>query len=196
MTATKSKVVAAKQLRFLHWLMAFCFFPIFILGIYMARTELPQGAYRSFVYQFHESMGILVLLLLAARILVFLRKHLPLTKHKHRQGWIKTVALHTGLYVFMLAVPFSGYLLISAADVGIPFFGIGSLLGFRLPPLVGKNEAIAQFVRSWHTWLAYIFLILITLHIVLQRKFLRTTWRRAFKPTTVTNASGQARHKT
>ncbi len=118
---TKPKVLASKQLWSLHWLMAFCFLPIFVGGIYMAKAELPQGAYRSFIYRFHESMGILVMLLLATRIFVLLRKHLPFTKHKHRRGWIETVALHTALYLFMLAVPLSGYLMISAADVGVPF---------------------------------------------------------------------------
>ncbi len=86
MTAIKSKVAAAKQLWSLHWLMAFCFLPLFIVGIYLAKADLPQGAYRSFVYRFHESMGLLVMLLLAARIFVLQSKHLPHRNHKHRRA--------------------------------------------------------------------------------------------------------------
>lgn len=90
----------------------------------------------------------------------------------------RVAPVHTALYLFMLAVPLSGYLMISAADVGVPFFGIGSLFGFSLPPLVGKNEAIAELANSQHVWLAYTFLVFIGLHILAQHKFVRTTWRR------------------
>lgn len=176
----KVKVIAAEQLWSLHWVMSLCFLLLFVGGIYMA--ALPREvSYRWFFYQFHESMGVLVMLVLGARIFVLLRKHLPLTNHKHRRGQVKTVALHTVLYLFMLAVPLSGYFMLNTGGRDVPFFGIGTLFGFRLPRLVGANEQIVELARNQHFWLAYLFLVFISLHIVIQQKFLSAKWRQALK---------------
>ena len=166
---------AFKQLMSVHWWMAACYLVLFVVGTFMA--QLPREApYRSEIYDFHKSIGVLTMALLTWRILVLLRvwwrkytKKLP----KFTPGWFKTVALHTSLYIFMWAVPVSGFLLSNSfKSNNVKFFGL------VLPDLFPQNRAMVEVGRSMHFWLSYTFLAFIVLHTIAQWKVVKANWRR------------------
>jgi cytochrome b561 len=174
-TTKPRKNSAFKHLMNIHWIMAACYVILFSTGTFMAR--LPRGVFfRNPLYDFHKSMGVLVMGLLTWRILVLLQvwrrkymKRLP----KMTLEWIKTAALHTTLYLFMWVVPVSGFFLSNSfRSNNVRFFGI------LLPDIFPQNSALVDLGRSWHFWLSYTFLAFILLHTLDQKKVVRANWRR------------------
>lgn len=174
--ATKSRVnTAFKQLMSMHWLMSACYLILFMTGTFMA--QLPRGLFfRSPLYDFHKSMGALVIALLTWRILILLRvwwrkytKRLP----KFTPAWFKTFVLHTLLYVFMWVVPVSGFFFSNSYQSNnVPFFW------FTLPDIFPQNSELVDLGRSLHFWFSYTFLAFIILHTFAQWKVVRANWRR------------------
>ncbi len=172
---TRRKANAFQNLMSIHWLMAFCFLILFTVGIPMVR--LPEDiALREFAYATHKSVGVLILGLLVARIFLLLRvswkkysKRLP----KMTFAWAKVFALHSALYIFMLALPLSGlFLSNSYQSGGVPFFWMTA------PDVFPENAAVVELARSLHFWLAYMFAAFIVLHIWQQKRVVRAYWRR------------------
>jgi cytochrome b561 len=166
---------AFQQLMSIHWLMAGCYLLLFVIGLFMVR--LPDELFlRDPLYDFHKSVGALTMAFLTWRILILLRvwwnkytKRPP----KFTKEWLKTFALHTSLYVFMWAVPLSGFFLSNSYQSNnVKFFGI------LLPDIFGQNSAVVDMARSSHFWLSYTFLAFTLLHILAQWKVLRANYRR------------------
>jgi cytochrome b561 len=175
-TVTKARVnTAFKQLMSVHWIMAACYLVLFTTGSFM--TRLPGELFiHDPLYDFHKSMGTLVMALLTWRILVLLRvwwrkytKRMP----KFTKAWFTKFALHATLYLFMWAVPVSGFFLSNSYKTNnVHFFGI------TLPDLFPQNSAMVGLGRSLHFWFAYTFLAFTVLHILAQGKVVRANWRR------------------
>ena len=187
------KKSAAQQLWFLHWLMAGFYLLLFLGGKYM--VDMPRSVpYRRFFYSFHETLGVVVMSLLLARIFVLL----IVLRHKYRrrqpnrtQDWLQTFALHTALYFFMFLVPFSGYLASNFSGHEVIIFGTN----ITLPRLVIPNKFLATLSDSSHSWLSFTFLAFTILHMVDQWKYLRAQLRRFSKATIATIASGLNRRR-
>ncbi|WP_427157665.1 cytochrome b [Aliinostoc sp. HNIBRCY26] len=166
---------AFKQLMSVHWVMAACYLVLFITGSGMAR--LSRGTpFRSELYDFHKSIGALVVGLLTWRILVLLRvwwrkytKNLP----KFTPDWTRKFALHTFLYIFMFAVPVSGFFFSNSYKSNNV-----KLFGLTLPDLFPQNSGLVDLGRNIHFWIAYTFLALIILHTLQQWKVVKANWRR------------------
>jgi cytochrome b561 len=174
--ATKSRLNSAfKQLMSVHWWMATVYVVLFTTGTFM--SQLERGVYfRNSFYDFHKSIGVLSIALLTWRILLLLRVWWKkYTKRVPRFSWIwlKTVALHTSLYIFMWAVPVSGVLLSNSFRANnVRLFGI------VLPDVFPQNSAMEDLGRNLHFWLSYTFLAFVVLHTTDQRKVVRANWRR------------------
>jgi cytochrome b561 len=166
---------AFKHLMSIHWVMAACYLVLFMTGSSMSR--MPDGLLiRDPLYDFHKSIGALVIAILSWRILVLLRvwwrkytRRLPTLTLE----WLLKFALHSVLYVFMWVVPVSGFLLSNSYQSrNVTFFGV------LLPDLFPQNSALVEVARSLHFWFAYTFLAFIALHAVVQWKSIRAPWRR------------------
>lgn len=171
----KKKKTVSQHLWTVHWWMAAIYVLLFAGGTYMA--DLERGvSYRGALYDFHKSLGVTTMILLSGRIFLLLRKlqrkKTAATRPLPEFERIRTVALHSLLYFFMLAVPFTGWMLSNAYDKDVALFGIG------LPRLFPVNKELAELGRSAHFWLAYTFLAFIAVHAIDQWKFLRATVRR------------------
>ena len=173
------KKTVAQHLWFLHWLMAAVFLVLFATGIYMA--DLPRNiSYRGSFYDFHKTLGVVVMSVLLARIFVLLR----VLQHKYRRRfpkqtpeWVRITAFHAGLYFFMLIVPLSGYFLSNSFGKDVLVFGTN----ITLPRLFAENKELANLGRSLHFWLSYTFLATVVIHAIDQRKYLRSQFRRFYK---------------
>jgi cytochrome b561 len=164
-----------KHLMDIHWVMAALYFVLFTTGMLMSQLarEVP---WRSPLYDFHKSLGVLVMALLSWRILVLLRVwwRKYTTRHpKFSPKWFGKVALHSTLYIFMWVVPVSGYFLSNSYKANnIKFFGI------LLPDIFPVNAANNELGRNLHFWLGYTFLAFVILHLIAQRKVVWANWRR------------------
>lgn len=166
---------AFKQLMTVHWWMSWAYLVLFVTGTYMSQLD-RSVSYRASLYDFHKSIGVLSMAFLTWRIFLLLQvwwkkytKRFP----KFTIAWFRTVALHTSLYVFMWAVPISGFLFSNSFRANnVKFFGI------VLPDLFPQNPAMVDVGRNAHFWLSYTFLAFIVLHTIAQWKVVRANWRR------------------
>ncbi|MBE9136536.1 cytochrome b [Nodosilinea sp. LEGE 07088] len=168
---------AFKQLWSIHWWMAGCYLLLFVGGFSMVRmpedTILQENA-----YTLHKSLGSLTMALLTWRI--FWLQRVWWRKYTHRRPlvdgeWMRTFLLHTAIYVFMLAVPISGFFLSNSYQSGnVPFFWVATV-----PDLFPQNAAVVDLARDLHFWIGYTFLAFIVLHAIDQKKYMRSLWRRS-----------------
>lgn len=173
------KKTAAQRLWSLHWIMTVFYLLLFVGGAYMVDLS-REVSYRGSLYDFHKTLGVIVMSFLLARIFVLLR----VLQHKYRRrqpkrtkDWWQTFALHLALYFFMLLVPLSGYFASNWAGYDVTIVGTD----IALPRLSGENQALADIGESSHFWLSYTFLASIVLHTLAQKKYLRATLRRFYK---------------
>ena len=177
-TNKKRKNTAYKSLMSIHWWMFYCYIILFVGGAIMSR--LPRELWsRNFLYDFHKSIAVLTIAVLTWRILTLLQvwwKKYSKKFPKYSSQWMQKVALHTSLYIFMLAVPISGFFFSNSfKSNNVGFFGI------TLPDLFPENKDLVDLGRNIHFWLAYTFLAFIILHSIDQFKVVKAWWRRINK---------------
>ena len=76
--------------------------------------------------------------------------------------WERHVAgiAHALLYLLMLAVPISGWIMSSAAGIPVVYFGV-----LQLPDLVEKNKALFELMKIVHYAFNKTLLALVLLHV-------------------------------
>ena len=143
--------------KFFHWATAFIILGLIIVGLYMVR--LSYSPYMLEVYALHKSFGLLVLWLVGLR-LIWRSLNVKPAPHQNHTLWEKVSAkiAHIFLYLAMIGMPLSGWLLSSAGQYPIPFFGL------QMPDLIDANPAIAKSMAITHKYLAYLLIIVIGLH--------------------------------
>ncbi len=147
--------------RSVHWLSAAIIIALIVVGWYMTGLAEEDPARRN-IYNLHKSVGVLSVLLLVIRfawLKVSPAPELPAAfATKERQ---LTLSMRALLYVLMLLVPMSGYVMSTAAGYPVPFFGL-----FTMPALIGESEGLAGFAHEAHAILAYSILAVVALHIL------------------------------
>ncbi|KZN55536.1 cytochrome b [Pseudoalteromonas luteoviolacea] len=120
--------------RALHWTTAFLFILMIPLGIFA--TIIPEGTpYRIEYYVVHKTIGVLIFALVIIRLIWKLYSHQP----KSVEGLstferILSRAVHALLYLFLLALPISGFIMTS-------YFGAPTyLFGWEVQPLWQPSE--------------------------------------------------------
>jgi cytochrome b561 len=145
--------------KLLHWLVAACVLTTAPVAI--AMTRVTKGPTQDMLYNFHKSLGVLILILMILRLVNRLAAGAP-TADPGIEPWQKTVSsvVHTSLYVLLLAMPVVGYIANSTYGATTPFFGL-----FELPMIVGKNEELATQLFIIHRWVGYLVIILALTHV-------------------------------
>jgi cytochrome b561 len=162
----KRQNAAFKNLMLLHWIMATFIFSLYVTGVFVAHPY--QTPFLEWIIPFlHQSFGMLVLMLLIARIFLLLRLigyRYSRRSPKVTSHWLRITILHSSLYFFMLIAPISGFLLRN-------FFGLNTIFfGIPIPPVFDVNENWMKIARSSHFWSSCIFLAFVLLHILAYRK--------------------------
>lgn len=144
----------------LHWFMFILLIAVFTT--IEIRSLFPRGSDpRELVKALHFMFGIVVLLLVVVRLGVRLSSPTPAIVPT--PGIIENILakiMHLSLYVFMIFMPIAGWIILSAEGHGVPFFGL------ELPPLIDKNEALAEQVEEIHKLVGEIGYYLIGLHVL------------------------------
>ena len=143
--------------RVFHWVMAFCVMFMLALGLVLSNFS---GDWKPLALKIHASLGIVVLIMVALRFLWhFYSRVPPLPASVKRPLRIAATACHAGLYGLMVAMPFSGWAMMSAFGKKVTF------IGMPLPALCAKNLHNALLLKSLHSILGYALIGLCVLHI-------------------------------
>lgn len=152
----------------LHWVMALGFFTLIALGFYM--QGLPLSPTKLKIYSWHKWGGVSLFILAVIRLL-WRQLHRPPALPSSMSKLAQRLANlgHFALYVLMLAIPLSGWLMSSAMGFQTVWFGI-----VPLPDLVVKDKVLAQWLGNAHFYLNILFLLTIVGHVMaaLKHQFL------------------------
>lgn len=144
----------------LHWLMLILFITVY--GTIELREIYEKGSDpREALKTWHFMLGMLVFLLVWLRIAARLSGPTPVIRPAPpRTQELTAKLLHLALYVLMIGMPLTGWLLLSAAGKPIPFFGL------ELPALIGENKELAGQIKELHEVVGKTGYFLIGLHAV------------------------------
>jgi len=145
--------------KFFHWTIGLLVIALLIVGIIMEGMEVSPLKFQ--IYAVHKATGILVFTLVLLRIiwLAFNRRPEELksyTKLEHRVANI----VHILLYIAMIGMPLSGWIMSSAANFPVSIFGL-----FTLPDLVSPNEDLAELMKQIHMICGYSLIVAVGLHV-------------------------------
>ena len=149
----------------LHWIMALSFILMLASGLAMVNLESMSKSLQFQMYQWHKSLGVLLLIAVILRIFLKLFTKSPKFPEKMKQ-WETDAAKggHASLYVWMLIVPIAGWVMASSSIFGIPTIVFG-LFEWPHIPGIAANKEIEETAKFVHWTLAYSFILLIALHI-------------------------------
>lgn len=144
----------------LHWLIALMLFGMFGFGLYM--VELPLSPQKLKFYSYHKWAGVTVFLLVLAR-LAWRITHRPPALPADMPAWQVRAAKagHHLLYLLMVIVPLSGWLMSSAKGFQTVWFGV-----LPLPDLLDKDEALGEALLLTHRLLNWFFMLVVAGHVV------------------------------
>jgi cytochrome b561 len=145
--------------KLLHWLVAICVLTTAPVAIAMVRVD--KGPTQDMLYNFHKSLGVLILVLMLLRLINRIAVGAP-APDPTIERWQKALssAVHGLLYVLLLAMPIVGYVANSAYGAPTPFFGL-----FTLPKLVADNQELATKLFTLHRWTGFVVILLVFMHI-------------------------------
>lgn len=155
-SATRYGAVA----KLFHWVIAALIVIQFVLA--EMADGLPLGARKLGLLARHKSFGMTVLMLAILRLLWRLKNPPPalpiaMTPFERRVAR----GTHIAFYVLLFAQPLTGWMMSSAKNYSVSWFGL-----FTWPNLISKNEAAFNFLRVTHDALSGVLFVIAVLHIL------------------------------
>ncbi|MBS1138708.1 MAG: Cytochrome bacterial [Proteobacteria bacterium] len=148
-----------KTAKALHWLMAILLFGLLALGFYM--HDLPLSPDKLKLYSWHKWAGVTAFLLLAFRLFWRITHRPPaLPDSMPKPMQFAAHAGHLLLYVLMIAIPLSGWLMSSAKGFQTVYFGL-----LPIPDLLDKNKELGDLLALVHKSLNLLFVAVLAGHI-------------------------------
>lgn len=142
---------------FFHWLVAALVIAAITL-IWLADDLADKELHRNLV-MLHKSVGISVLVVMALRMIFTLPLKRPAPDGGSRATQLAAKAVHVAFYGLLLAIPFLGWWMSSAAGKPISWFFL-----FELPSIAPTDIPLAKIIKEWHEELAEVLIVLIGIH--------------------------------
>jgi len=145
--------------KLLHWLMALLLFGQLALGILAFGWPLSPTKINLFIW--HKSLGLLLLVLVILRLVWRWSNPVP-GLPSTIPGWQRRASRisHLLLYVCLIVLPLSGWIINSASNIPFRVFWL-----FKLPAITEPDKALAQLMKVAHNGLAAAFMLLLVIHI-------------------------------
>jgi cytochrome b561 len=144
----------------LHWLIAL----LIVVQYALARmaAHLPLGLRKLSLLAEHKSVGMTILVLAMIRLAWRLKQAPPALPAPMRrvERWLAK-ASHISFYVILFAMPLSGWLMSSAKNFSVSWFGV-----FTWPNLIEPNEAAFNTFKTLHHLLSDLLIAIASLHIL------------------------------
>lgn len=148
----------------LHWVMAIAFILMLTSGLLMTGLEDKQLQFQ--IYQWHKSLGVLLLLAFFLRLALRLFAQKPeLPAHLPAQERTLAHLGHWALYGCMIAMPITGWIMVSSSIYGLPTIVFGWFEWPHLPGIAADHDT-EELAELAHEWIAYGFIALILGHIL------------------------------
>lgn len=145
--------------RLFHWTTVVLLLVLIPVGLLMVQ-EIPRPL-QDRLFILHKGLGPVVLLLVVLRLVWRLfNPPPPLPADLPAMQRLAATLVHVGLYGLLLVMGVSGYVFVTTGGFPLEFL---QMLG--IPPLFGKNEAVADVAEAVHTTAIWGLLILIAMHV-------------------------------
>jgi cytochrome b561 len=143
--------------RILHWLIFLLVAGMLIAGFSL--SLLPSNGIKSFVISIHKSTGVIILLLMIARL--SWRLNNPQPRFLGDSLVLNYVAhvLHIVLYILLFLQPLVGILMSQSYGYPVSVFGL-----FELPQIIWKSQLLANFFNKVHTVIGVLLTAAIAIH--------------------------------
>jgi cytochrome b561 len=147
----------------LHWIMAICIILMLGSGFAFDFIDMPKS-FKFDLYQWHKSLGIVLLIVVFIRIgwRLFHRPPDEPEELSKRDAILSRVG-HWVLYVMMVAMPIVGWMMVSSSPYGLPTFIFGLFEWPHIPGL-SNNETINTMAKQMHWIGGWLFLSIIIIH--------------------------------
>lgn len=145
--------------RSFHWLVAALILGQFALG--WIAGSWPRSPLKVDLFVWHKSLGILVLALVLLRLAWRLFERTPALPAA-MPPWERRAAAasHALLYLLMLALPLSGWVINSAANFPLKLFWL-----VPLPPITAPGKGTQELAEAVHNGLFWAMAALLLLHV-------------------------------
>jgi len=154
-TAELQRFTAAS--RILHWLTAILVFSTLLIGFTMVSTVTDYAT----LLEIHKTIGVIILAVVIIRVVNRLTHRPPaLPPTVGRFERVIVMMSEMALYALLLAQPFVGWAMVSAA--GHPVVVFGSL---RLPRIAPVNIELFSVLRTTHSVLAFLLVAVVAAHV-------------------------------
>jgi cytochrome b561 len=158
MQASSHRYTALAQT--LHWIIAALIATQFTLG--WMQDDLPLGMHKLALLARHKSFGMTVLMLAVFRLVWRLFNPAPpLPDGMSRIERFLARSTHIAFYVLLFAMPLSGWLMSSAKNYSVSWFGL-----FTWPNLIGPNDGSFDVLKGTHYWLSNVLFAIVILHVL------------------------------
>lgn len=145
----------------LHWLMALLIIALFTVGLWMVDLSYYDPWYKQAPF-FHKSVGVIVAMLYISRVTWrMINPPPPPIASIPRTELLLAKAMHLTLYIMMLGVFTSGYMISTADGRPIEVFNL-----FSIPAFVTPIENQEDIAGTFHYYLACSLIGLASLHAI------------------------------
>lgn len=152
----------------LHWAIALLIIGMIAVGWIMDAMPGGPGSPKVAIIQIHKSVGITILLLTIARIIWRIMNPPPAEPPMPKWQSLLASSVHILLYVLMLAMPLTGWIMASAeiSQHDTRYFGTFEMYVPGIPGLpADTREGIADTFGSLHSAGAWVIIGLLVLHV-------------------------------
>ena len=144
----------------MHWFVAAAVIALLAIGPVMKRL-VPEGSLRDNLYNFHEALGALVLIVMVVRLLRRLAFGVPAPDasmpeiEQQASLWAQYL-----LYVLIIVTTVLGWAGTNAYGDPVSVFGL-----FDFPALIGKDQPLSDRIFVWHLVCGILIALIVALHI-------------------------------
>jgi cytochrome b561 len=142
----------------LHWVVVLLLIGQVAVG--KIAHEMPDGFDKLVLLARHKSVGITILALAALRLAWRLVDRPPAPPPMPRWQFVASRATHWGLYALLFAMPLTGWMMSSASNYPVSWFGL-----VQLPDFVAPDRDLKHLMEEIHETLAKALIALALLHV-------------------------------
>jgi cytochrome b561 len=146
--------------KLMHWFVAAAVIVLLALGPVMKRL-VPEGSLRDNLYNFHEALGALVLIVMVVRLVRRLAFGAPAPDasmppvEQRASLWAQYA-----LYVLLFITTVLGWAGTNAYGDPVSVFGL-----FDFPTLIGKDQPLSDRIMIWHLVCGILIGLIVALHV-------------------------------
>jgi cytochrome b561 len=144
--------------KLLHWAVVLLLIAGYVIGWLM--PDIRRGMSPGAPMNLHMSIGLVVLILIVARLLWRFTHPVGVDPSLPRWQHLSSVAIHWALYALAVITPLTGWSYASARGWPITLFSL-----VQLPPLFAANSPAGRLIGEVHESIVWLLLAVIAIHV-------------------------------